>query len=115
MAVTVLKKIYVDEAKHVAHDISARLSHWQDQTSTVTLRSRGRQMAAAFSLSQKEPHAACESTGMILAAESIPSPLQLMLVTPESGIGKSPVSRFGREPEIGPTAQSGNGAKWERR
>jgi hypothetical protein len=27
--------------------------------------------------------------GMILAAESIPSPLQLMLVTPESGIGKS--------------------------
>ena len=24
MAVTVLKKIYVDEAKHVAHDISAR-------------------------------------------------------------------------------------------
>ena len=25
-AVTVLKKIYVDEAKHVAHDISARLS-----------------------------------------------------------------------------------------
>ncbi len=73
---------------------------------------------------EKEPHAACESTGMILAAESIPSPLQLMLVTPESGIGKpppffsrtpgtfgirpgtgigkSPVSRFGREPEIGP-------------
>ena len=33
-AVTVLKKIYVDEAKHVAHDISAslRLSHsgWQE-------------------------------------------------------------------------------------
>ena len=25
MAVTVLKGIYVDEAKHVAHDISARL------------------------------------------------------------------------------------------
>jgi hypothetical protein len=62
---------------------------------------------------------------MILAAESTPSPLQLMLVTPESGIRKSPVcfdkprdfrdsagnrdreiprfpAEFGREPEIGP-------------
>jgi hypothetical protein len=46
-AVTVLKKIYVDEAKHVAHDISVRLSHWQVPTSATgmaTLRSRGRQM-----------------------------------------------------------------------
>jgi hypothetical protein len=42
MAVTVLKEIYVDQAKRVAHDISARLSHWQDPTSAVTLRSRGR-------------------------------------------------------------------------
>ncbi len=36
-AVTVLKKIYVDEAKHVAHglSLSARLSpgHWQVPTS----------------------------------------------------------------------------------
>ena len=33
-AVTVLKRIYVDEAKHVAHDISARLtrSHCQWQS-----------------------------------------------------------------------------------
>ena len=29
MAVTVLKKIYVDEAKHVAHDISARLCQFR--------------------------------------------------------------------------------------
>ena len=40
-AVTLLKKIYVDEAKHVAHDISARLSHchcqWQDPTSASNL------------------------------------------------------------------------------
>ena len=36
-AVTVLKEIYVDEAKHVAHDISARLSHWQDPTSASNL------------------------------------------------------------------------------
>ena len=35
-AVTVLKKIYVDEAKHVAHDISARLSHWQVPTSATS-------------------------------------------------------------------------------
>ncbi len=39
IAVTVLKKIYVDEAtrKHVVHDISARLSHWQDPTSAGNL------------------------------------------------------------------------------
>ena len=36
-AVTVLKKIYVDEAKHVAHDISARLSRWQVPTSASIL------------------------------------------------------------------------------
>ncbi len=35
-AVTVLKKIDVDEAKHVAHDISARLSHWQVPTSATS-------------------------------------------------------------------------------
>ncbi len=35
-AVTVLKKIYVDEAKLVAHDISARLSHWQVPTSATS-------------------------------------------------------------------------------
>ncbi len=34
-AVTVLKRIYVDEAKHVAHDISARLGHWQVPTSAT--------------------------------------------------------------------------------
>jgi hypothetical protein len=37
IAVTVLKKIYVDEARHwchVAHDISARLSHWQCEDPT---------------------------------------------------------------------------------
>jgi hypothetical protein len=36
---------------------------------------------------EKEPHAACWSTasGMILAAEYIPSPLQLMLVPPFTG------------------------------
>ncbi len=56
---TVLKKIYVDEAKHVAHDISARLSHWQVPTSAttvVTLRSRGRQMvnSCMFPLSDPE-------------------------------------------------------------
>ncbi len=36
MAVTVLKKIDVDEAKHVAHDISVRLSHWQVPTSATS-------------------------------------------------------------------------------
>jgi hypothetical protein len=25
-----MAKIHVDEARHVAHDISARLSHWQE-------------------------------------------------------------------------------------
>ncbi len=35
-AVTVLKKIYVDEARHVAHDISARLSHWPRQVPSPT-------------------------------------------------------------------------------
>jgi hypothetical protein len=50
---------------------------------------------------------ACERTGMILAAEYTPSPLQLMLTASrQSGIGKSgnppgvSSSRFGREREL---------------
>ena len=56
----------------------------------ATLRSRGRQMTAACSsslsrtLNRSRMHAACESTGMILAAEYIPSPLRLKLVTRSS-------------------------------
>ena len=37
MAVTVLKKIYVDEAKHVVHDISARLSQVPTSASNLNL------------------------------------------------------------------------------
>ena len=61
-----LKKIYVDEAKHVAHDISARLSHVtaRFRLPLVTLRSpsRGRQMTAACSssLSRTLNGAACQ-------------------------------------------------------
>jgi len=83
-AVTVLKN-YVEEARHVAHDISARLSHWQDPTqapdTSNLAQSREADGSCTFPLSdpELEPHAACESTGMILAAEHIPSPLRLML------------------------------------
>jgi hypothetical protein len=98
MAVTVLKKIYVrvDEARHVApahdrrdSDISARLSQVPLAASASNLASAqsraGRQMTAACFLPrtlnrtplESEPLAlaACEGTGMILAAEYIPSPL----------------------------------------
>ena len=52
------------------------------QGSTVEIRSR--RSFAGVKLRLMEPHAACESTGMILAAEYIPSPLRLMLVTRSS-------------------------------
>ena len=56
-AVTVLKRIYVDEAKHVAHDISARLSHWQVPTSATTsnlAQSRESDDSCMFPLSDPE-------------------------------------------------------------
>jgi hypothetical protein len=55
-AVTVLKKIYVDEAKHVAHDISARLSHWQVPTSATSNLAQSREAddSCMFPLSDPE-------------------------------------------------------------
>jgi hypothetical protein len=50
MAVTVLKKIYVDEAKHVAHDIGARLS--QVPTSASNLAQSREADTAACSLAR---------------------------------------------------------------
>ncbi len=73
--------------------IPSPLLHCQCSWSTRMLRVVTRSSMLPLSESdpelEEEPHAACERTGMILAAESIPSPLQLMLVTPELGIGKS--------------------------
>ncbi len=69
--------------------IPSPLLHCQCSWSTRMLVTRSSMLPLSDCELEEEPHAACESTGMILAAESIPSPLQLMLVTPELGIGKS--------------------------
>ena len=52
---TMMSRIYVDEAKHVAHDISARLSHWQVPTSASNLaQSREADDSSMFPLSDPE-------------------------------------------------------------
>jgi hypothetical protein len=73
-AVTVLKRIYVDEAKHVAHasGIITRLFHWQVPTSASRNLAQSREAdgSCMFPLSSGGPlnrsHAVCESTGMII-------------------------------------------------
>jgi hypothetical protein len=49
-------RIYVDEARHVAHDISARLSHWQVPTSATSelAQSRKADGSRMFPLSDPE-------------------------------------------------------------
>jgi hypothetical protein len=55
LTLAVLKTTYVDEAKHVAHDISARLSHWQVPTSACNLaQSREADDSSMFPLSDPE-------------------------------------------------------------
>jgi hypothetical protein len=53
MAVTVLKKIYVDEAKHVVHDIGARLSQVPTSASNLA-QSRQADDSSMFPLSDPE-------------------------------------------------------------
>jgi hypothetical protein len=53
LAVSVLKKIYVDEAKHVAHDIGARLSQVPTSASNL-MQSREADDSSMFPLSDPE-------------------------------------------------------------
>jgi hypothetical protein len=52
MAVTVLKKIYVDEAKHVVHDISARLSQVPTSANLAQSREAVDSLSSMFPLSR---------------------------------------------------------------
>ena len=67
---TVLKRVYVDEAKHVAHDIGARPSQVPTSASSIMMIAQSREADDSthwqWQHVQQVPEAACESTGMIL-------------------------------------------------